>query len=76
MTVQAIGANVATLTKMALEGRPFDIAVAVLQGDDWTFKSMAFTGCVITSAAPSNIVIDGAPTATFSCLCLQPTVTS
>jgi len=72
MTVQAIGAVVADLTTLAMAGTEFDIAVSEKQGTDWAFKSLKFSRCLITSANPSNVVVDGAPTATFSCTCLQP----
>jgi hypothetical protein len=75
IAVSAIGSAVADLTKIALDGTTFGIAVAEQQGTDWTFKSLAFTGCVITSANPSNVVIDGAPAATFTCKALQATAT-
>ena len=73
MTVQAIGSTVADLTKLAMEGTEFEIVVAAQTGTDWSFSSLKFSRCVITSANPSNVVVDGAPTASFSCLCLKPT---
>jgi hypothetical protein len=66
MTLKAIGVNVAQLTKMALNGTKFNISVAERSGTDWTFKKMLFRDCVITSANPSNVVIDGVPSATFN----------
>jgi hypothetical protein len=72
MTVQAIGAVVADLTELAINGREFAITVAEKQGTDWSFKALKFARCVITSANPSNVVIDGAPTATFNCASLRP----
>ena len=66
MTLKAIGPAVAELTKISLEGRKFDISVAEKQGNDWTFKKLLFRDCLVTSANPSNVVIDGAPTATFN----------
>ncbi|HRC85721.1 MAG TPA: hypothetical protein PK413_08945 [Thermoanaerobaculia bacterium] len=66
MQVQAIGSSVAELTKMALAGTKFDIQVAEKQGTDWSFKKLLFRNCVITSANPSNVVVNGAPVATFS----------
>lgn len=65
MTLKAIGPNVAELTKMALKGEKFNIQVAERTGEDWTFKKMLFRDCLITSANPSNVVIDGVPQATF-----------
>ena len=66
MNIKAIGPNVAELTRLALEGKKFNISVAEKTGEDWTFKKMLFRDCLITSANPSNVVIEGAPVATFS----------
>ncbi len=70
MTVQAINTVVADLTELALNGTTFDIAVAEKKGTDWAFKSIKFSNCVITSTNPSNVVIDGAPAASFNCAAL------
>jgi hypothetical protein len=72
MTVRAIGPVVAQLTELAVNGTEFQIALAERQGTDWAFKSISFGSCIITSTNPSNVVIDGAPTASFNCLCLSP----
>lgn len=66
MTVKAIGASVATLTKAAITGTKFKIQLAEQKGTDWTFKKLLFRDCIITSANPSNAVMDGVPIATFS----------
>jgi len=66
MALKAIGPAVADLTKLALAGKKFDITVAEKKGEDWTFKKMLFRDCLITSANPSNVVIDGAPAANFN----------
>jgi hypothetical protein len=67
MTLKAIGPAVYQLTSLALQGEKFDIALAECgNGKDWTFSQMLFRDCVVTSANPSNVVIDGVPTATFS----------
>lgn len=66
MSLKAIGPNVAELTSLALEGKSFNIQVAEKKGSDWTFKKMLFRDCMVTSANPSNVVIDGVPTATFN----------
>jgi hypothetical protein len=66
MTLKAIGTNTAELTKFAIDGKKFNISVAEKKGTDWTFNKMLFRDCLITSANPSNVVIDGAPTATFN----------
>jgi hypothetical protein len=71
MTVRAIGAAVADLTELAVNGTEFAIAVAERQGTDWAFKSIKFSRCIITSANPSNVVIDGAPSASFNCASLD-----
>lgn len=66
MSLKAIGPNVAELTKLAIAGTKFNISVAEKKGTDWTFSKMLFRDCLITSANPSNVVIDGAPAATFN----------
>ena len=71
MSVRAIGPVVATLSEMALNGTEFSIAIAEKQGEDWAFKSMSLGRCIITSANPSNVVIDGAPGASFNCSALD-----
>jgi hypothetical protein len=70
MTVRAIGTVVADLTELAVNGNEFSIAVAERKGTDWAFKSLKFTRCIITSSNPSNVVIDGAPAASFNCMAL------
>jgi hypothetical protein len=76
MALKAIGPAVADLTKLALEGKRFDIQVAEKKGTDWTFKKMLFRDCLITSANPSNVVIDGAPAANFNGIILGFTADS
>jgi hypothetical protein len=71
MTTKAIGTIVAKLTDMARKREKFSIAVSEKKGTDWTFKSIAFNDCLITSVNPSNVVIDGVPVATFNCICLE-----
>ncbi|MFH8259215.1 hypothetical protein [Streptomyces roseolus] len=75
MAVKAIGPVVAKLTQMALEHKSFNIGVQEASGSDWTFQQIVFNDCYITSAA-STIVIDGVPTTTFNCVCLEVTPTS
>jgi hypothetical protein len=70
MTVSAIGTAVADLTELAVNGSEFDIAVSEKNGTDWSFNSIKLSRCVITSANPSNVVIDGAPAASFNCAAL------
>jgi hypothetical protein len=70
MTVKAIGPVVAQLTKLARDGSGFTVAVSEKSGTDWTFNQIAFNDCYITSVA-NNIVIDGVPTTTFNCICLE-----
>ena len=71
MAVPAVATAVADLTELAVTGTEFSIAVAESgTGTDWAFKSMKFARCVITSATPSNVVIDGMPQANFSCAAL------
>ena len=71
MTVRAIGTAVANLTELAVNGQTFNISVSEKQGTDWTFKSIKFSNCIFTSANPSNVVIDGAPAASFNCMALS-----
>lgn len=67
MTVKAIGDVAAQLTTLALEGKEFDIVLQESDGgNDWSFKTIVMKDCIITSAAPSNAAISGAPAATFS----------
>jgi hypothetical protein len=72
MTVQALGTAVADLTELAVSGQEFEITVAEKKGTDWAFKALKFRRCIITSANPSNVVIDGAPSASFNCTSLSP----
>lgn len=71
MTVRAVGASVATLTQLAINGTSFSIVVTEQTGSDWTFKSIAFNNCYFTSISPSNVALDDSPTATFSGVCLD-----
>jgi hypothetical protein len=71
MTVPSIGSAVADLTELAVSGTEFSLVVAEKKGNDWAFKSMKFSRCIITSASPSNVVIDGAPSASFNCASLN-----
>lgn len=67
MTVKAIGNVAAQLTSLSLEGKPFDIVLQETDdGNDWSFKKIVMTNCIITSASPSPATISGAPAATFS----------
>ncbi|MEV5847069.1 hypothetical protein ACGF3G_36505 [Streptomyces sp. NPDC048179] len=71
MAVPAVAAAVADLTELAADGREFAVVVAEKKGTDWAFDSMKFARCVVTSANPSNVVIDGVPQASFNCLALD-----
>jgi hypothetical protein len=74
MTVKALqptpgGAPATTasdLATMAIAGTKFNIQLAEQKGTDWAFKKLLFRDCIITSANPSNAVMDGVPIATFS----------
>lgn len=70
MTVRAIGDVAARLTTLALNGTRFDIVLKEKEGDDWAFRNVVLSDCVITSATPSSATISGAPSATFSGLSL------
>lgn len=66
MALKAIGAPTAMLTRMALDRTRFEITISEATGTDWSFTKLLFENCIITSAQPSNVMIDGAPAATFS----------
>ena len=66
MTVKAIGANALTLAQFAIAGTKFNVQLAEKKGSDWSFKKLLFRDCIVTSANPSNAVMDGVPIATFS----------
>lgn len=75
MSVKAIGEAVAGLTKLALEGSRFDVVLQETDdGNDWSFKNVVLSNCIITSASPSNATVSGAPTATFSGVSLSASV--
>jgi hypothetical protein len=75
MSVRAVGISVAALTELAVKGSEFDLAIAESgNGTDWTFKRIQFSRCVINSCNPSNVVVDGAPLATFNCMALIATL--
>ena len=71
MAIPAIATAVADLTEFALTGQEFDIAVVDKEGDDWAFKSLKFRRCYVTSASPSNVVVDGVPQANFNVTALD-----
>jgi hypothetical protein len=71
MGVPAVAAAVADLTKLAVDGTEFQIVVAEKKGTDWAFNAMKFARCVATSANPSNVVVDGVPQASFTCMSLS-----
>jgi hypothetical protein len=66
MTVKAIGDAVGRLTILAMQAKRFDITIQENDGNDWSFKSIVLSDCIITSASPSPASISGAPAATFS----------
>ena len=67
LTVKAIGDVAAKLTVLALDGRRFAVELHEQDGgDDWSFKSVVMSDCVITSATPTAATVSGAPAATFS----------
>jgi len=74
LTVSAIGDAAAKLTQFALQGALFDIDLQEETGDDWSFKSLVLSRCLVTSAQPTAAVISGAPSATFSGVSLGATV--
>jgi hypothetical protein len=66
MTVKAITTTVAALTNMAIAGTKFNVSLIEKSGTDWSFKSLLYRDCLLTTTNPSNAVIDGVPVATFS----------
>jgi len=74
MTVKAIGPVAGQLTALALQGKRFDVTLHENNGDDWSFKTVVMSDCIITSATPTAATISGAPSATFSGFSLQATV--
>jgi len=75
MTIPAVATAVADLTELAVNGTEFSIAVAEKTGNDWSFSSMQFGRCVVTSTNPSTVSPDGAPQANFTCMALSVGVT-
>jgi hypothetical protein len=71
MAVPAVATAVADLTALATSGTEFAVVVAEKKGTDWAFNAMKFARCVVTSANPSNVVVDGVPQASFSCMALS-----
>ena len=71
MGVPAVAKAVADLTQLATDGTEFQIVVAEKKGTDWSFNALKFARCVVTSANPSNVVIDGVPQASFTCMALS-----
>jgi len=71
MAVPAVATTVADLTQLATSGQEFAVVVSEKKGTDWAFNSIKFARCVVTSANPSNVVIDGVPQASFNCLSLD-----
>ena len=65
--------NSAALYQLAVDGKPFDVALTVQSGTDWVFKQLLFRNCFITTANPSNVTvstttgqIDTAPVSIFT----------
>lgn len=71
MGVPAVATAVADLTQLAANGTEFQVVVAEKKGTDWAFNSIKFARCVVTSANPSNVVVDGVPQASFTCMALS-----
>ncbi|WP_089106508.1 hypothetical protein [Streptomyces hyaluromycini] len=71
MGVPAVATAVAELTQLATTGAEFQVVVAEKKGTDWAFGSLKFARCIVTSASPSNVVVDGVPQASFTCLALS-----
>jgi len=75
ISVKAIGDSAAQLTTLALGGSRFDIILQETEhGTDWSFAKIVLSDCIITSAAPTNATIAGAPSSVFSGFSLSATV--
>jgi hypothetical protein len=70
MTVKAIGDVAAQLTAMAIQRKRFSLTLQEKVGNDWAFAKVVLSDCLITSATPTSATISGAPSATFSGVCL------
>lgn len=68
ITAKAIGSAAAQLTKLALDGKPFQIIMTETDAGDpeWSLAEVLLDKCIITNATPSSAAISGAPTASFS----------
>jgi hypothetical protein len=67
LSVRAIGDATAQLTALAFGGTRFDLVLQETDdGNDWSFKKIMLSDCVLTAAAPTTATISGAPAATFS----------
>jgi hypothetical protein len=56
----------ADLAQLAIDGTKFDILLQHAKGNEWAFEQLQFRNCIITSANPSNSMMDGVPIAIFS----------
>jgi hypothetical protein len=74
MSIPAIGTAVADLTELALKQKEFEVIVQEAVNDEWTFKALKFIRCLVQSAQPSNVTVDGVPQATFTCISLMTSV--
>jgi hypothetical protein len=75
LSVKAIGDSAAQLTRLALGGTRFNVILQETEhGQDWAFDKIVLTDCIITSAAPTNATISGAPASVFSGFSLSATV--
>jgi hypothetical protein len=70
MAVKAVGPAVAKLTDLARRNEAFTLSLTPEHGNDWSFANVAFNSCYITQIA-NSVVIDGVPTTTFTCICLE-----
>jgi hypothetical protein len=77
MTVKAIGDAAARLTTLALGGKRFSLILQETDdGNDWSFKKVVLSECIITNATPTSAAPSGAPTATFSGISLAASTES
>ena len=66
LTVRAIGTAAGQLTALAFQGTRFDIIMQEQDGtgDDWSFRRIVMSQCVITNAS-TTAAVTGAPTVTL-----------
>lgn len=66
-TARALGDVVARLTRLAINGTEFNITMQEVGAtQQWAFRSIVLSRCIITNCQPTNATVNGPPVATFS----------